>query len=96
MTSMDQSKMPISGTGHLFSGRRGRAAIACCCHVWNSTAIGVLCCFVGVIHPCLISLPERLLKQSIPETDKQDSLFGCNLYLFKGNESKKSQLYRQG
>ena len=88
--------MPISATDRLFNGWGGGAVIAYCCHVWNDAAIGSLCSFVGGIHCCLISLPERLLKQSIPETDKQDTLLGYNLYLLKRNESKESQLYRQG
>ena len=81
--------MPISATDRLFSGWGGRAAIAYRCHVWHDTAIGCLCSFVGGIHPCLISLPERLFKQSIPETDKQDTLLGHNLYPLKINEPRK-------
>ena len=33
-----------------------------------------------------MSLPERLPKQSIPETNKEVSLLECDLYLSKENE----------
>ena len=77
--------MPISATGRLISGRRGRAAIAYCCHVRNGTAITGPCYFMNGIHLWLMSLPEKLPQQSIPETDKE-LLLRYNLYLPKGKE----------